>query len=117
MFYLFPSHQSLITALSISIPQTPKVLAIPAPLAPLAPGVGDVLVKVESIGLNPAQNIVWTDLGSYVLHGYTDSAGAIVKLGEGVTGWEVGNRVYTTDEELFAFVLEQVARPTSRKMT
>ncbi|KZP09738.1 NAD(P)-binding protein [Athelia psychrophila] len=92
--------------MSISIPQTQKALAIPAPLAPYAlitrpvptPGAGDVLVKVQSIGLNPAENVVRTEAGSWVLQEYpaltgTDGAGTVVKLGEGVIGWEVGDRV------------------------
>ncbi|KZP09748.1 GroES-like protein, partial [Athelia psychrophila] len=86
--------------------QTQKALAIPAPLAPYAlitrpvptPGAGDVLVKVQSIGLNPAENVVRTEAGSWVLQEYpaltgTDGAGTVVKLGEGVIGWEVGDRV------------------------
>lgn len=92
--------------MSITIPTTQKALAIPTPLAPYTlitrpiptPSAGEVLVRVESIALNPAENHVRTEAAHWILQEYpalagTDGAGTVVKIGEGVSGWEVGDRV------------------------
>ncbi|KAF7981334.1 hypothetical protein HWV62_34291 [Athelia sp. TMB] len=91
----------------MSIPQSQKALALPGPLdhytlitRPVpTPGEGDVLVRVESTGLNPAENHVTKEATRWVLQGYpaltgTDGAGTIVALGKGVVGFEVGDRVF-----------------------
>ena len=95
----------------MSIPQSQKALALPGPLEPYTlithpvptPGEGDVLVKVESTGLNPAENHVTNEAARWVIQGYpaltgTDGAGTIVALGKGVVGFEVGDRVFFQGE-------------------
>lgn len=55
------------------------------------PGAGEVLVKVRAAGVNPAD---WKSAGGRVgqVPG-TDVSGVIDTLGEGVTGWQVGEPV------------------------
>ena len=55
------------------------------------PGKGDVLIKVRAAGVNPVDwKIAMRRLG--MVPG-TDVAGTIDTLGEGVTGWKVGDQV------------------------
>src|SRR3954465_9885251 len=55
------------------------------------PGSGEVLIKVRAAGVNPVDwKIAGTRLG---LVPGTDVSGVIDTLGEGVTGWKVGEPV------------------------
>ncbi len=55
------------------------------------PGPGEVLVKVRAAGVNPVD---WKSAGRRVgLVAGTDVSGTIDTLGEGVTGWKVGDPV------------------------
>jgi NADPH2:quinone reductase len=62
------------------------------------PGFGEVLVKVEACGLNPvdAQIRRWKSrfpgMNEFWVPGL-DVSGQIVKLGSGVSGWQVGDRI------------------------
>ena len=62
------------------------------------PGPGQVVVKIEAAGVNPVD--VYIHTGSYGQRPlpYTpgsDAAGTVEAVGEGVTGIEIGQRVYT----------------------
>lgn len=89
----------------MSIPTTQQALVIPAYLEPYTliarpvpkPGKGDVLVRVEATGLNPAEyhikkETAWVVKEYPVLPG-TDGAGVVVDKGEDVKGFELGDRV------------------------
>lgn len=102
---IFPVDEVSALIIEMAIPQTQKALVIPAYLEPFSlvtrpvptPSVGDVLVRVESIGLNPAENHVRKET-TWVIATYpalvgTDGAGVVVALEEGVTGFSVGDRV------------------------
>ncbi|VDB91637.1 unnamed protein product [Peniophora sp. CBMAI 1063] len=62
------------------------------------PGPGQVLVRNQSVGFNPV-DVFMTKTGFQVgSYGYpavigADGAGTIAELGEGVTGWKIGDRV------------------------
>ena len=64
------------------------------------PGGGQVLVQIKAAGVNPADTYVRS--GSYALlptPPYVpggEGAGVILEIGEGVTGWKAGDRVYVT---------------------
>ena len=61
------------------------------------PKKGEVLVRIEAAGLNPADWKVRDygfSIGNYPLVLGLDGAGVIVALGEGVTNLEAGDRVY-----------------------
>ncbi|KAJ7622899.1 chaperonin 10-like protein [Mycena polygramma] len=81
-------------AILIQSPKTPFVVGstrIPAP------GKGDVLVKIMSAGLNPANfkqreyDVVFTEYPAVVGN---DVAGVIEELGASVEGWKKGDRVF-----------------------
>src|SRR5512139_1971426 len=63
------------------------------------PGRGQVLIAVKAAGVNPVDTYIRS--GQYAVRPqlpYTpglDGAGLIESVGEGVTGWAVGDRVYT----------------------
>jgi NADPH:quinone reductase-like Zn-dependent oxidoreductase/pimeloyl-ACP methyl ester carboxylesterase len=71
-----------------------------------APGHGEVLVRVRSVSLN-RRDLGVRDL-SYPVNGadhftpLSDAAGDVVAVGEGVTGWQVGDRVMSTFFQNFA---------------
>ena len=66
---------------------TLSVQEIPVP----KPGAGEVLIKVRAAGVNPVD---WKIAGNRVGQvAGTDVAGVIDTLGEGVTGWKVGEPV------------------------
>jgi NADPH:quinone reductase-like Zn-dependent oxidoreductase len=89
----------------MSIPTTAKVALLPALDTPLAistytvpsPGPGEVLVENHAIALNP---IEWkVQQFGYFVEKYpfvmgSDAAGVVVKVGEGVTKFGVGDKVY-----------------------
>lgn len=76
-------------------PETMKIedIAVPEPSA------GEILIKVEAIGVNPVDTYIRN--GIYPLLPqlpYTpgmDSSGTVEKVGEGVTDFKPGDRVYT----------------------
>ncbi|VDC00280.1 unnamed protein product [Peniophora sp. CBMAI 1063] len=63
------------------------------------PGPGQVLVRNEMVALNPVDYVIqgpygprlWKDFPAVV---GSDGAGKIAELGEGVTGWKVGDKVF-----------------------
>jgi len=75
----------------------PEVLQLVA-LPDLAPGPGQILVRVHAAGINPVET--YKRSGKYPLLPElpytpgTDGAGEIAALGSGVTGWKTGDRVY-----------------------
>lgn len=63
------------------------------------PGPGQVLVKNLAVALNPVDYVVhhlgiWVDHYGYPALTGMDGAGTIAAIGEGVQGWNVGDRVY-----------------------
>jgi NADPH2:quinone reductase len=67
--------------------------------ADLSPGAGQVLVHIHAAGVNPVETYIRT--GTYAIKPqlpYTpggDGAGVVLSVGEGVTRWKAGDRVYT----------------------
>ncbi len=76
-------------------PEVMKVEDVPTP----EPEVGEVLVKVHAIGVNPVETYIRSgNYASVPPLPYTpgkDAAGEVAEVGEGVTGWKEGDRVYT----------------------
>lgn len=76
-------------------PEVLKLENVPEP----KPGPGEVLLRVHAAGLNPVDTYIRG--GGYAIKPplpYTpglDAAGVIEALGAGVSGWRVGDRVYT----------------------
>jgi NADPH2:quinone reductase len=62
------------------------------------PGPGEVVVRVEAIGVNPVETYVRAGIYGPKTFPYTpgaDAAGTIESVGEGVSGLRKGDRVYT----------------------
>lgn len=76
-------------------PDVMKLEEVPTPVA----GSKQVLVKIEAAGVNPVDT--YKRSGNYAHKDplpYTpgsDAAGIVAEVGEGVTRWQKGNRVYT----------------------
>ncbi|KAJ3559131.1 hypothetical protein NM688_g528 [Phlebia brevispora] len=91
--------------MSNPIPTKQKALVIPAKHAPFViaevdvpkPGPGEILVREEAIGLNPADWMVH-DLdpfqSNYPFIIGMETAGTVIQLGEGVTSFAVGDKVF-----------------------
>lgn len=90
----------------MTLPQEQKALMFPALPGPLVlkkrlvpdPMAGDVLVKIESVGLNPTEYKV-RKRGTFAIKEFPamvgmDGAGVVVKTGDEVKHFEVGDRVY-----------------------
>jgi NADPH2:quinone reductase len=84
---------------AIRVHQTgePEVMRLEEVTDPI-PGEAQVLVRVHAIGINPVETYIRA--GRYALPPmpYTpgsDAAGTVEAIGPKVTGWTVGNRVYT----------------------
>ena len=75
----------------------PDVLTI-AEISALAPGPGQIVVRVHAAGVNPVETYIrsgkYGKLPPLPYTPGTDAAGIVTRLGEGVTGWHVGQRVY-----------------------
>ncbi|KAF8643143.1 hypothetical protein AX16_009187 [Volvariella volvacea WC 439] len=88
-----------------AIPTTQKALLVNSPKGNIVvtdtdvytPGAGELLVKVRSAALNPVD---WKiQRGNFFVKDYpailgTDVAGDVVKIGEGITKFKVGDRVF-----------------------
>src|ERR1043166_4987118 len=78
-------------------PEVMKVEEVSIP----QPGVTQVLVRVEAIGVNPVETYIRSGAYSTALPlPYTpgkDAAGVVDAVGESVTKFKVGDRVYTSD--------------------
>jgi NADPH:quinone reductase-like Zn-dependent oxidoreductase len=88
---LMPRQQKALANLQLPGPFT--LISRPVPI----PTGGDVLVKIESTGLNPAEYRMRRD-GSFAVKEYPaiigfDGAGHVVKIGGDVKGIEVRDRV------------------------
>ena len=82
--------------------------------ADLAPGPGQVLVKLEAVGVNPVD--VYIATGSYGQRPlpYTpgsDAAGTVEAVGEGVSGVQPGDRVYAAGTLTGAYAEKALCRP------
>lgn len=75
----------------------PEVLQV-ADVPDLTPAAGQVLVRIAAAGINPVETYIrsgkYAKLPPLPYTPGTDGAGTIAALGEGVTGWKVGDRVY-----------------------
>jgi NADPH:quinone reductase-like Zn-dependent oxidoreductase len=65
---------------------------------PTAPGPGQLLIKIMAAALNPIDahiQLTASYLDKYGLPNVVgcDGAGVVEEIGEGVTGWEVGDKV------------------------
>lgn len=75
-------------------PEVMKLVEMPVP----SPGAGEVLVRVHAVGVNPVETYIRA--GTYARKPelpYTpgnDGAGVVEKVGEGVTAFREGDRVY-----------------------
>ena len=83
-----PSEQ--LAVLSTKESETLQTFPVPSP------GPGEVLIKVESVGLNPVDYYL-RERGLFVTVWPAilgcDKSGVIAAIGEGVEGWKVGDKV------------------------
>lgn len=91
----------------------PEVLQVEEVANPV-PGPGQVVVKIEAVGVNPVDYYIHT--GGYGQRPlpYTpgsDAAGTIEAIGEGVTGITLGQRVYTAGTITGAYAEKALCRP------
>lgn len=89
-------------------PEVLRLEEIPVP----SPGPGEILLKVEAIGVNPVEtyqrggsnpalSLPWTP--------GTDCAGTVEDVGPGVEGWEPGDRAYTSSSISGTYAMWTVA--------
>lgn len=77
-------------------PEVLRFEEIPTP----APGPGQVLVRVQAIGVNPVETYQRTGSNPALVLPWTpgtDAAGLVEAVGAGVKRWKPGDRVYTSD--------------------
>jgi NADPH:quinone reductase len=76
-------------------PEVLKIEDVPDPVA----GAGQVVIKVHAVGVNPVDTYIRNGAyGAGRTVPYTpgmDAAGVVAAIGEGVTNWQTGDRVYT----------------------
>jgi NADPH2:quinone reductase len=80
------------------------------------PGAGEVLIKVQTIGVNPVETYIRSGANPKLKLPYTpgtDAVGTIAALGEGVEGLAPGDRVYTSGTITGAYAEFTVAKQTS----
>ncbi len=75
----------------------PEVLQV-ADVPDLTPAAGQVLVRIHAAGVNPVETYVrsgkYAKLPPLPYTPGTDGAGVVAGLGEGVSDWKIGDRVY-----------------------
>lgn len=76
-------------------PEVLKLEEVPDP----HPGVGEVVVKVAAVGINPVETYIRAGIygpRQFPFTPGTDAAGTVEAVGEGVSGLKPGDRVYTS---------------------
>jgi NADPH2:quinone reductase len=90
----------------------PDVLTL-GEIPPLAVGPGQVLVRVKAIGVNPVETYVRSGSNPAQPLPYTpgsDAVGVIEAVGDGVMGWNIGHRVYTSATATGAYAEAVICR-------
>ncbi|KAF7317588.1 GroES-like protein [Mycena kentingensis (nom. inval.)] len=86
------------------LPETQSAIVVPSAKAPftittvpvLTPGKGEVLVKVEAVGLNPMdpfRRAMDMLIDAYPVIMGSSIAGVVMQVGDGVEGWKTGDEV------------------------
>lgn len=89
-------------------PEVLKYEDVPDP----TPGSGQVLIKVQAVGVNPVETYIRSGSNAALPRPYTpgsDAVGVIEAVGDGVTGWKPGDRVYTSATVTGAYAEKTVA--------
>ncbi len=77
----------------------PYVLKLEEVAVPVA-GAGQVLVKVQAVGVNPVETYQRSGANPAIQFPWVpgmDAAGVVEEVGPGVRGWQRGDRIYTSD--------------------
>ncbi len=93
-------------------PEVLEFTDVPDPV----PAAGQVLVQVRAIGVNPVETYVRSGSNPALALPWTpgtDAAGEILAVGEGVTQWKPGDRVYTSATATGAYA-EKLVAPADR---
>jgi NADPH2:quinone reductase len=89
-------------------PDVLRMEELPVP----SPGAGEILLKVEAIGVNPVETYQRSGSNPALALPWipgTDTAGIVEDVGPGVEGWEPGDRVYTSATASGAYAMWTVA--------
>src|SRR5688572_27011850 len=89
-------------------PEVLKYEDVPDP----TPGTGQVTIKVHAVGVNPVETYIRSGSNAALPRPYTpgsDAVGVVETLGEGVTAWKPGDRVYTSATLTGAYAEKTVA--------
>jgi NADPH2:quinone reductase len=89
-------------------PEVLRLEEIPVP----SPGPGEILLKVEAIGVNPVETYQRSGSNPALALPWTpgtDVAGTIEDVGDGVDDWEPGDRAYTSTTRTGAYAMWTVA--------
>ena len=93
----------------------PEVLRLEDIAVPSA-GPGEILLKVEAIGVNPVETYHRSGSNPALKLPWTpgsDAAGVVEDVGEGVEGWEPGDRVYVSGSVTGTYAMWTVAPAAS----
>jgi NADPH2:quinone reductase len=81
----------------------------------LIPGPGQILVRLHAAGINPVETYLrsgrYPRLPELPYTPGTDGAGVIAALGQGVTGWNVGARVYVAGSLTGTYAEQALCEP------
>jgi len=93
----------------------PEVLQI-AEVPDLTPGPGQVLVRIHAAGVNPVETYIrsgkYAKLPPLPCTPGSDGAGVIAALGEGVSDWKVGDRVYLAGSLTGTYAEQALCEPS-----
>ncbi|XP_056149298.1 quinone oxidoreductase [Lampris incognitus] len=110
------SHKFM-RAVRVSEFGAPSVLKLCSDVPVPQTGHREVLIRVHACGVNPVETYIRA--GSYARRPTlpytpgTDVAGDVVGVGEGVTAWKIGDRVFTTSTESGGYAEYTVAKDDS----
>jgi NADPH2:quinone reductase len=102
---------SVMKAIRVSQPGGPEVLKLEE-VPDLAPGPGQVLIKVHAVGVNPVETYIRSGTYGWKQWPYTpgaDSAGVVEAVGENVRKVKPGDRVYTAGSASGTYAQKTVA--------
>src|SRR5918997_1932628 len=102
-------------AIRVHEPGGPEVLKLEEMPDP-TPGPGQVLIKVHAVGVNPVETYIRKGIYGWKVWPYTpgsDGAGVVEAVGEGVTAFKPGDRVYAAGSVTGTYA-ERAVTPAAR---
>ncbi len=92
-------------------PSVLRLLEVPD----LSPGPDEVLIEIRAVGINPVETYVrsgvYANKPALPFTPGSDAAGVVISVGDGVSGWRPGDRIYTSGSKTGVYAEQAICSP------